>query len=99
MTSSNYQKELQDRDATIIRLNNIGLGLATIAQILGCHPSTITHRLKKLRIEAMDTRRAFMEDVITQLTEDEQQWLLETLDERQLNIKELIVKLIKQEYN
>lgn len=98
MTSSNYQKELQDRDNTIIRLNNIGLGLTTIAQILGCHPSTITHRLKKLGIEAMDTRRAFMEDVITQLTEDQQQWLLETLDAEQVTIKEYITKLIAQKF-
>lgn len=98
MTSSDYQKELQDRDNTIIRLNNIGLGLATIAQILGCHPSTITHRLKKLGIEAMDTRRAFMEDVIAQLTEDQQQWLLETLDAEQVTIKEYVTKLITQKF-
>lgn len=97
--STDYQKELHERDLDIIRLNNVGLSLLTISQIIGCHPSTITHRLRKLGITAMDTRKAFMENVIAELTEDEQQWLVEILDERQLNIKELIVKLIKHKYS
>jgi len=94
--STDYQKELHERDFNIIRLNNVGLSLFTISQIIGCHPSTITHRLKKLGVQAMDTRKAFMEDVIAELTEEEQQWLVEILEERQLNIKELIVNLIQE---
>lgn len=97
--STDYQKELHERDLNIIRLNNAGLSLSTISEILGCHPSTITHRLKKLNIQAMDTRKAFMEDVIAELTEDEQQWLVEALDEQQLNIKEFIIELIKDKHN
>lgn len=97
--STDYQKELQERDFNIIRLNNVGLSLFTISQIIGCHPSTITHRLKKLGIQAMDTRKAFMEDVIAELTEVEQQWLVEVLEKNELNIKEFIIELIKDRHN
>lgn len=94
--STEYQKELNERDANIIRFNNVGLGLSTISQILGCHPSTITHRLKKLGITPVDTRRAFMEDIIAELTEEEQEWLVHYLEEEETTIKGFVTQLIKQ---
>lgn len=97
--STEYRKDLHDRDLNIIRLNNVGLGLSTISQLLGCHPSTITHRLKKLGVVPMDTRRAFMEDIIAELSEEEQQWLIDTLEENEINIKEFVTKLIKYKFH
>ena len=62
-------------DADIIKLNSVGLSLATIAKILGCHPTTVTQRLKSLGIEPADTRRTFMEDIFRELDEDTQEWV------------------------
>lgn len=94
-----FRQELQERDEQIIKLNNTGLGMSTIAELLNCHPTTITHRLKKLNVEPIDTRRGFMEDIISKLTYEEQEWLLEILTEKEMNIKEFITKLIKQKYH
>jgi len=52
-------------DTDIIRYNSIGYSLATIGKKLGVHPTTITLRLRHLNIEPADTRRTFMEDVLT----------------------------------
>jgi hypothetical protein len=38
--------ELKLRDADIIRMNSVGLCQSTIASALGCHPTTVTQRLK-----------------------------------------------------
>jgi hypothetical protein len=62
-------------DEDIIRLNSIGLSLGTIAKLLNVHPTTITLRLKSLGIEPADTRRAFMEDIAMELTEEQLEWL------------------------
>lgn len=97
--TTQYQKELSERDAHIIRLNAVGLSLATISEILGCHPSTITHRLKKLKVTPIDSRRAFMEDVIRALSDEEQAWLVDLLEEKQMNIKEFVIKLIKHKFH
>lgn len=56
-------------DAEIIRLNSLGFSLATIGGKLDCHPTTITLRLKSLGIEPADTRRTFMEDVLSPLSQ------------------------------
>ena len=82
-------------DADIIRLNSVGLSLATIAKVLGCHPSTITIRLTSLKVPPADTRRAFMEDVFTSLTPEEQEWLADQLS-ADVSIKDFIKKLIKE---
>lgn len=84
-------------DADIIRLNSVGLSLATIAGALGCHPTTITLRLKSLKIAPADTRRAFMEDVFLTLNPDEQEWLADQLS-GSLNVKDFVRQLIKQEH-
>ena len=80
-------------DADIIRLNSVGLSLATIARVLGCHPSTVTIRLTSLKINPADTRRSFMEDVFTRLSPDEQEWLADQLSP-EVSIKDFVVKLI-----
>lgn len=80
-------------DADIIRLNSVGLSLATIARVLGCHPSTVTIRLTSLKIDPADTRRSFMEDVFTRLTPEQQEWLADQLSP-EVSIKDFVVKLI-----
>lgn len=82
-------------DADIIRLNSVGLSLATIAKVLGCHPSTITIRLTSLKVPPADTRRAFMEDVFTSLTPEEQEWLADQLSAN-VSIKDFVKRLIKE---
>lgn len=53
----------KNSDAVIIRLNSVGLSLQSIADRLHCHPTSITLRLKSLKIPTADTRRSFMEDI------------------------------------
>lgn len=95
--SSVYRANRKATDEDIIRMNSVGLSLATIARALGCHPTTITLRLKSLRIEPADTRRSFMEDVFLDLNPEEQEWLADQLGPY-LSIKEFVRKLIQQEY-
>lgn len=97
--NTDFQKDLIERDSHILRLNAVGLSLATIAEIIGCHPSTVTHRLKKLNIPPIDSRRAFMEDIIASLSDEEQAWLIELMEEKELNIKEFMTKLIKHKFH
>ena len=95
--SNVYRANRKASDADIIRMNSVGLSLATIARALGCHPTTITLRLKSLGIEPADTRRSFMEDVFLDLKEEEQEWVADQLGPY-LSIKEFIRKLIQKEY-
>jgi hypothetical protein len=66
-------------DGDVIRLNSVGLSLATIARVLGCHPTSVTLRLRRLGVEPSDTRRTFMEDVFMNLTLPQQEWLADQL--------------------
>lgn len=84
-------------DHDIVRLNSIGLSLATIAKELDCHPTTITVRLKQLGVPPADTRRAFMEDVYTALAPKTQEWLAEQLGPH-LSVKDFIRGLIIKEH-
>ncbi len=47
----------------ILRYNGIGMSLSAIAEKLGCHPTSVTLRLRHLKVSPADTRRAFMEDI------------------------------------
>ena len=47
----------------ILRYNGIGMSLSAIADKLGCHPTSVTLRLRALKVAPADTRRAFMEDI------------------------------------
>lgn len=84
-------------DADIIRLNSVGMSLATIALQLGCHPTTITARLHSLKICPADTRRSFMEDVLTSLTPEQREWLADQLCAG-VNIKDYVKTLIVDRY-
>jgi hypothetical protein len=61
--STVLRRNRKGTDTEIVRMNAIGLSLATIAQTVSCHPTSVTLRLKSLKIPAADTRRAFMEDI------------------------------------
>lgn len=95
--SNVFRANRKATDADIVRLNSVGLSLATIAQVLGCHPTTITLRLKSLNVPPADTRRAFMEDVFKTLNPDEQEWLADQLSGT-VAVKDFVQRLIKQEH-
>jgi len=67
-----------DRDIT--RLNCLGFSLKTIASKLSCHPTSISLRLTNLKIEPADTRRAFMEDIFTDLPQETQDNVADMLE-------------------
>lgn len=82
-------------DGDVVRLNSVGLSLATIGRVLGCHQTTVTIRLKSLGIVPADTRRSFMEDVFMNLTLEQQEWLADQMAKGQsvaTFVKDLIVK-------
>lgn len=93
-----YRANRKATDADILRLNTVGLSLATIARALGCHPTTITLRLKALKIPPADTRRAFMEDVFLSLTEPQQEWFADQV-EAAPSLRDYITQLITAEYD
>lgn len=84
-------------DKTVLRLNNVGLSLQTIGRLLGCHPTTITVRLKALGTAPMDTRRSFMEDVFFSLTAAQGMWLMDQLDTH-TSIRDFVKGLIINAY-
>ena len=85
-------------DEQIVRLNAVGLSLSTISNILNCHPSTVTNRLKAMEIPALDSRRSFMEDILLAMDEDEQAWIVQLMEDNQTNIKEYITQLLRNKY-
>ena len=92
--STAYRVNRKATDGDIIRLNSVGLSLATIARLLGCHPTTVTLRLKSLGVEPSDTRRTFMEDVFVQLETDQQEWLADLLETKNISIKAYVLRLL-----
>lgn len=84
-------------DADIIRLNSVGLSLSTIGKQLGCHPTTITLRLKQLGVEPADTRRAFMEIIHEALTPSQQAWLAEQLGPK-ISVKDFVHNLLVEKF-
>lgn len=95
--SSVYRPNRKATDDDVIRMNSVGLSLATIAGALGCHPTTVTLRLKSLNVAPADTRRAFMEDVFLGLANPTQEWLADQLGPH-LNIKDYVRNLIAKEH-
>ena len=91
-------RELHLRDLDIIRMNNVGLSQSTIATALGCHPTTVTQRLKLNNVTPADTRRGFMEDIIMGLGADCSEWLADQVS-LNLTIKDFMVSLIKEKYD
>jgi len=95
--SNVFRANRKATDADILRLNSVGLSLATIARALGCHPTTITLRLKSLKVPPADTRRSFMEDIFVSLTTDQQEWFADQI-ESGVTIRDYVHKLILEEY-
>lgn len=84
-------------DELIIAYNSLGVSLASIAKELGCHPSSVTLRLQKLGIAPTDTRRAFCEELLSQLKEDQIEWIAAQLSPT-YSIKSFITDLVKEAY-
>lgn len=80
--STVYRKNRKNSDADIIRLNSIGLSLGAIATRLNCHPTSITLRLKALKIPPADTRRCFMSDILEKTSVDFPDELADQLNSR-----------------
>ena len=95
--SSVFRANRKASDDDIIRLNSVGLSLATIANILNCHHTTVTQRLKSLGIPPADTRRAFMEDVVTNMSSAQADWLADQLGPH-MSIKQYVTQLLVKEY-
>ncbi len=96
--SAVYRKNRKASDADVLRLNSVGLSLSTVANLIGCHPTTITLRLKSLGVEPADTRRTFMEDVFVRLAPNTQEWLADHLRDRNISVKTYVRQLIEQAY-
>lgn len=94
-TEARANRKASDED--IVRLNSVGLSLGTIANILDCHPTTITLRLRALGIDPADTRRAFMEDIYTSLTITQQNWLASQLGPH-VSIKDFIKNMLVEQF-
>lgn len=95
--SSVHRSNRKASDADLIRLNSVGLSLATVAKLLGCHHTTVTQRLKALGIEPADTRRAFMEDVLKKMTSQQQDWLADQLGPH-LSVKDFVLNVLVKEH-
>lgn len=94
----NRKREDRVQNVDIKRLNHMGLGLKAIADHLGCHPATITLRLKAMNIDPTDTRRSFMEQVFNGLDRDQQDWLSHNLYNAGINVKEFVLTLVREAY-
>ena len=95
--SNVFRANRKATDTDIIRLNSVGLSLATIARALEVHPTTITLRLRSLGIPPADTRRSFMEDVFLSLPTHVQEWLADQLSAT-TSIKDFMKLLIEAKY-
>jgi hypothetical protein len=95
--SAVYRANRIASDADVLRLNSVGLSLSTVAATIGCHPTTVSLRLKSLGVPPSDTRRTFMEDVFLMLTLDQQDWLADQLKNGK-SIRVFVRDLIQQEY-
>lgn len=85
-------------DEDIIRMNCVGMSLATIAKTLGIHPTSVTLRLRSLNIDPADTRRTFMENVLTPLPTYVADWLADQLGP-QYEIRQYVRDLLLDAYN
>lgn len=93
--ASNYKRKADD--SRIIELNNVGLSLSRIAEILGVHHTTVTYRLKALGIQPADTRRCFMEGIFDSLSIQQQDWLISQLRPG-VTVKDLLRGLLVKEF-
>jgi len=95
--STVYRSNRKAHDDDIIKMNAVGLSLATIARTLNVHPTTVTLRLRSLCIEPTDTRRTFMENVLASMPPHITEWLADQLTPGN-EIREYVRNLIIKEY-
>jgi DNA-binding transcriptional MerR regulator len=96
--SNKLPRTRKTSDEELIRLNSLGLSLATIAQILKCHPTSVTLRLKALKVPSADTRRSFMEDILKELPEEFKDEIADYLvNQQNLSIKQYIKALVYED--
>ncbi|TIN00987.1 MAG: hypothetical protein E5Y34_11060 [Mesorhizobium sp.] len=93
--ASNFKRKADDNE--IVKLNNVGLSLSSIAQRLGVHHTTVTYRLRALGIPPADTRRSFMEDIFEALSLSQQTWLIDQLGPGH-SVKDFVRSLLIQEF-
>ncbi len=86
------------RDPDLVRLNSVGLSLATIAKQLGCHPTTVTQRLHAMGVQPADTRHSFMEAVFKSLPLEQMEWVADQLSDH-FSIRDFVRKLLNDAYN
>ena len=96
--ASVYRVNRKASDDDILRLNSVGLSLATIARALSCHPTTITQRLKSLGVPPADTRRAFMEDIFLALPLETQEWLANKLSP-EVTVKDFVKEILLETHH
>lgn len=92
--STVFRRNRKGSDRDITRLNSLGFSLLAIGLRLGCHPTSITLRLKSLKVKPADTRRAFMEDVLTGLPAHAEENIADMLETRAIHIKQYVKELI-----
>jgi hypothetical protein len=92
--STVFRRNRKGSDRDITRLNALGFSLAAIGLKLNCHPTSITLRLKSLNIRPADTRRSFMEDIYNHISDDCQEKIADTLEDRGMTIKDYVRELI-----
>jgi hypothetical protein len=92
--STVFRRNRKGSDRDITRLNSLGFSLAAIGARLGCHPTSVTLRLKSLKIRPADTRRSFMEGVFTKLPVEYQDSIADMLDDRSSCIQDYVRELI-----
>lgn len=95
--TSVFRVNRKANDEDLLKLNNLGLSLQTIAKLLDCHPTTVTQRLKSLGVPVADTRRSFMEDIYHQLTPAQREFLSDQLGNT-ISVKDYVKKLILEAY-
>lgn len=96
MTTANRPNR-KSSDADLIRLNSVGLSLATIAKIIGCHPTTVTQRLHAAGVQPADTRHSFMERTFKQLPPYAMEWVADQLNS-QYSINDFVRDLLLEKY-
>lgn len=62
-------------DEEILMLNSMGLSVTGIAAEYDMHPTSVSARLKRLKVPAANPRKAFMDSVLKSLSEPELYWL------------------------
>lgn len=90
-------------DSEILRMNGVGLSLATIAKTRDCHPSSISLRLDAMNVPAANTRRAFMEEIFMGLEPEIQESLADHMTPPDgspptTTLKQLVASLITEKF-